>query len=120
MDKIVKFVQLQMRETIFPSFDTVYSMRSTKKPDGRKKNKSNAHTNNNFGPANVSRKINQLFNKVVEITRTFATLFKNCSFIDTIVLSVSTLCIEPFFVDNIEALQFACLELITTVCMTIS
>lgn len=118
MDKIVKFVQLQMRETIFPSFDSVYSMRSTKKPDGRKKNKSNAHANNNFGPANVSRKINQLFNKVVEITRTFATLFTHCSFIDTIVLSVSTLSIEPFFVDNIEPLQFACLELITTVGIT--
>lgn len=115
MDKIVKFTQLQMRETIFPSYDSVYSLRSTKKNDKSKKNKSHSHANNNFGPGNVSRKIQQLFNKLVEITRIFVTLFDKCAFVDTIVLAVSTLAIEPFFVDNIESLQFACLELITTV-----
>lgn len=103
-----------MRETIFPSYDSVYSLRSTKKTDSRKKNKSHSHANN-FGPGNVSRKVQQLFNKLVEITRIFVTLFDKCAFVDTIVLAVSTLAIEPFFVDNIESLQFACLELITTV-----
>ena len=113
MDKIVKFAQLQMRETIFPTFDPVFSLRSTKKPDGRKKNKTN-NVNNNHG-ANVSRKVQLLYNKLVELTRIFVTLFDKCTFIDTIVLAVSTLAVEPFFVDNIEAMQFACLELITTV-----
>lgn len=113
MDKIVKFAQLQMRETIFPTFDPVFSLRSTKKPDGRKKNKTN-NVNNNHG-VNVSRKVQLLYNKLVELTRIFVTLFDKCMFIDTIVLAVSTLAVEPFFVDNIEAMQFACLELITTV-----
>lgn len=113
MDKIVKFAQLQMRETVFPTFDPVFSLRSTKKTDGRKKNKNN-NVNNNHG-ANVSRKVQLLYNKLVELTRVFVTLFDKCTFIDTIVLAVSTLAVEPFFVDNIEAMQFACLELITTV-----
>ncbi|XP_055299107.1 nipped-B protein isoform X6 [Sitodiplosis mosellana] len=113
MDKIVKFAQLQMRETIFPTFDPVFSLRSTKKPDGRKKNK-NHNVNNNHG-VNVSRKVQLLYNKLVELTRIFVTLFDKCTFIDTIVLAVSTLAVEPFFVDNIEAMQFACLELITTI-----
>lgn len=113
MDKIVKFAQLQMRETIFPTFDPVFSLRSTKKTDSRKKNKTH-NMNNNHG-ANVSRKVQLLFNKLVELTRIFVTLFDKCTFIDTIVLAVSTLAVEPFFVDNIEAMQFACLELITTV-----
>lgn len=116
MDKIVKFTQLQMRETIFPCYDPVYSLKSTKKSDGRKKNKSHNNANNsNYAGGNVSRKVQQLFNKLVEITKIFVTLFDKCAFIDTIVLAVSTLAIEPFFVDNIESLQFACLELITTV-----
>lgn len=113
MDKIVKYAQLQMRETIFPTFDPVFSLRSTKKPDGRKKNKTQNVTNSHG--ANVSRKVQLLYNKLVELTRIFVTLFDKCTFIDTIVLAVSTLAVEPFFVDNIEAMQFACLELITTV-----
>lgn len=113
MDKIVKFAQLQMRETVFPTFDPVFSLRSTKKTDGRKKNKNN-NVNNNHG-VNVSRKVQLLYNKLVELTRVFVALFDKCTFIDTIVLAVSTLAVEPFFVDNIEAMQFACLELITTV-----
>lgn len=115
MDKIVKFAQLQMRETIFPTFDPVFSLRSTKKPDGRKKNKNHSSNLNNAHGANVSRKVQLLYNKLVELTRVFVTLLDKCTFIDTIVLAVSTLAVEPFFVDNIEAMQFACLELITTV-----
>lgn len=118
MDKIVKFAQLQMRETIFPSYDPVFSLRSTKKTDGRKKSKAQ-NVNNNYGAGNVSRKVQQLYNKLVDLTKVFVTLFDKCAFIDTIVLAVSTLAVEPFFVDNIEAMQFACLELITTVSETV-
>lgn len=111
MDKIVKFVQLQMRETIFPSYDPVFSLKSTKKPDkGKKKN-----SYGGSGGGGISRKIQMLYTKLVELTKIFVALFDNCTFIDTIVLAVSALAVEPFFVDNIEAMQFACLELVTTV-----
>lgn len=111
MDKIVKFVQLQMRETIFPSYDPVFSIKSTKKSD-KKKNK-----NSNASAGGLTRKVQSLFTKLVELTKIFVSLFGNCTFIDTIVLAVSTLAVEPFFVDNIETMQFACLELVTTVRM---
>lgn len=103
MDKIVKFVQFQMRETIFPSYDPVFSVKSMKKDNRKKKS------------AGISRKVQLLFNKLVELTKIFVTLFDKCQFVDTIVLAVSSLAVEPFFVDNIETLQFACLELVTTV-----
>lgn len=112
MDKIVKFVQLQMRETIFPSFDPVFSLKSTKKPDKGKKKHSYG---GGSGGGGISRKIQTLYTKLVELTKIFVSLFDNCAFIDTIVLAVSALAVEPFFVDNIEAMQFACLELVTTV-----
>lgn len=108
MDKIVKFVQFQMRETIFPSYDPVFSVKSMKKDNRKKKS------------AGISRKVQLLFNKLVELTKIFVTLFDKCQFVDTIVLAVSSLAVEPFFVDNIETLQFACLELVTTVSFTSS
>lgn len=103
MDKIVKFVQFQMRETIFPSYDPVFSVKSMKKDNRKKKS------------VGISRKVQLLFNKLVELTKIFVTLFDKCQFVDTIVLAVSSLAVEPFFVDNIETLQFACLELVTAV-----
>lgn len=109
MDKIVKFVQLQMRGTIFPSYDPVFNIVKNKK-DNRKKKSSGGGAS-----GGISRGIQMLFTKLVELTKIFVTLFDNCSFVDTIVLAVATLAVEPFFVDNIETLQFAALELVTTV-----
>lgn len=106
MDKIVKFVQFQMRETIFPTFDPVFSVnKNIKKTENRKKK---------VGDFQLQQ-VQKLYTKLVELTKIFGTLFDNCAFVDTIVLAVSTLAIEPFFVDNIETLQFACLELVTTI-----
>lgn len=103
MDKITKFVQVQLRETIFPSYDPVFTVKNTKKDKQKKKS------------GGLSRNVQLLYTKLVDLTKIFVTLFDNCAFVDTIVLAVSTLAVEPFFVDNIETLQFACLELITTV-----
>lgn len=112
MDKIVKFVQLQLRETIFPTYDPVFSLKSTKKADKKKKHSSGG---GHHGGSGATRKVQNLFTKLTELIKIFVTLFDNCAFIDTIVLAVSSLAVEPFFVDNIEAIQFACLELVTTV-----
>lgn len=107
MDKIVKFVQFQMRETVFPTYDPVFSVnKNIKKTENRKKK---------GGADHQRQSVHQLYTKLVELTKIFVTLFDNCTFVDTIVLAVSTLAIEPFFVDNIETLQFACLELVTTI-----
>uniref|UniRef100_A0A1I8MP61 Uncharacterized protein n=1 Tax=Musca domestica TaxID=7370 RepID=A0A1I8MP61_MUSDO len=103
---IIKFLQFQLRETIFPSYDSVYTVKSVKKSDNRKKSKyyHNQHRN-----------LQLLYSKVVELMKVFVMLFDKCIFVDTIVLPLSALSIEPFFVDNIETLQFVCLELVTTV-----
>ncbi|KAI8115866.1 Nipped-B protein [Lucilia cuprina] len=103
---IIKFIQFQLRETIFPSYDSVYTVKSMKKNDNRKKTKT--HQNHN-------RNLHLLYSKVVELMKVFVMLFDKCIFVDTIVLPLSTLAIEPFFVDNIDTLQFVCLELVTTI-----
>lgn len=105
---IIKFVQFQFRETIFPSYDPVYTVKNMKKINNRKK-KSSIHHHNH------TKRLLSLYSKTVDLMKVFVVLFDKCVFIDTIVLALSTLAIEPFFVDNIETLQFVCLELVTTV-----
>lgn len=103
---IIKFTQFQLRETIFPLHDPVYTAKSIKRTTHRKKIKSHQAQN---------RSMQLFYLKTVELLKVFVTLFDKCVFVDTIVLPLSTLAIEPFFVDNIETLQFVCLELVTTV-----
>lgn len=107
---IIKFMQFQLRETIFPSYDPVYTVKNMKKSSNRGRSK--AYQNH-------SRNLHLLYSKVVELMKVFVMLFDKCFFVDTIVLPLSTLAIEPFFVDNIDTLQFVCLELVTTVRKTV-
>ncbi|XP_033150568.1 nipped-B protein isoform X2 [Drosophila busckii] len=104
---IIKFAQFQLRETIFPLHDPVYTVhKSVKKTNQRKKTKSQQSHH---------RSLQLFYSKAVELLKVFVALFDKCIFVDTIVLPLSTLAIEPFFVDNIETLQFVCLELVTTI-----
>uniref|UniRef100_A0A336LQA0 Nipped-B protein n=1 Tax=Culicoides sonorensis TaxID=179676 RepID=A0A336LQA0_CULSO len=106
IDAIIKFVQFQLRETIFPSFDPVYTFETKKKVE-KKKNKSKA--------AYHQKEILQLYHKIVEIAKVLVQLYNKFHFVDTITIHASALGVEPFFVDNIETLQFVCLDLVTTI-----
>lgn len=108
IDTIIKFIQFQLRETIFPSYDPVYTVETKKKVDGKKKKVS---------PSSQiqKKKMTSLYTKIVEITKTLVILFNKFHFVDTIIIHASSLGVEPFFVDNIEALQFVCLDLVTSV-----
>lgn len=104
IDSIIKFVQFQLRETIFPSYDPVYTIETKKKLDKTKKKQSNQQ-----------KGITALYTKIVELTKLFVRLFNKFHFVDTIIIHASSLGVEPFFVDNIETLQFVCLDLVTSV-----
>lgn len=103
VDLIIKFVQFQLRETIFPSYDSVYTVETKKKNKSKKSQSSH------------QREISRLYAKIVELTKVIDCLLGRFQFEDTIVIHASALGIEPFFVDNIETLQFVCLDLVTTV-----
>lgn len=106
IDAIIKFVQFQLRETIFPSFDPVYTFETKKKME-KKKNKTKT--------ASHQKEISQLYHKIVEITKVLVQLYNKFHFVDTITIHASALGVEPFFVDNIETLQFVCLDLVTSI-----
>uniref|UniRef100_A0A182QZC9 Nipped-B protein n=1 Tax=Anopheles farauti TaxID=69004 RepID=A0A182QZC9_9DIPT len=114
IDAIIRFVQFQLRETIFPSYDPVYSVESKRKGGGGggggadAKKKKAAVTYQQKG-------ISMLYTKTVELSKQLVTMFESFHFVDTIVIHASSLGVEPFFVDNIETLQFVCLDLVTTI-----
>nr|XP_029727084.1 LOW QUALITY PROTEIN: nipped-B protein [Aedes albopictus] len=106
IDAIIKFVQFQLRETVFPSYDPVYSVETKKKTDGKKSKKM---------PSYQQKGLSVLYTKIVELGKQLVTMFEKFHFVDTIVIHASALGVEPFFVDNIETLQFVCLDLVTSI-----
>lgn len=106
IDTIIKFVQFQLRETIFPSYDPVYTIETKKKTEKAQNKKKQS---------NQQKGIVTLYTKIVELTKLFVRLFNKFHFVDTIIIHASSLGVEPFFVDNIETLQFVCLDLVTSV-----
>lgn len=106
IDTIIKFVQFQLRETIFPSYDPVYTIETKKKSEKAQNKKKQS---------NQQKGITTLYTKTVELTKLFVRLFNKFHFVDTIIIHASSLGVEPFFVDNIETLQFVCLDLVTSV-----
>lgn len=61
------------------------------------------------------KEISQLYHKIVELTKVLVQLYNKFNFVDTITIHASALGVEPFFVDNIETLQFVCLDLVTSI-----
>lgn len=106
IDTIIKFVQFQLRETIFPSYDPVYTIETKKKSEKAQNKKKQS---------NQQKGITALYTKIVELTKLLVRLFNKFHFVDTIIIHASSLGVEPFFVDNIETLQFVCLDLVTSV-----
>lgn len=106
IDTIIKFVQFQLRETIFPSYDPVYTIETKRKSEKAQSKKKQS---------NQQKGIVTLYTKIVELTKLFVRLFNKFHFVDTIIIHASSLGVEPFFVDNIETLQFVCLDLVTSV-----
>lgn len=109
LDAIIKFLQFQLRETIFPSFDPVYTVETKKKSSDDKKKKGKGS-----GGGHI-RGINTIYTKVVDLTKVLVSIIQKFQFVDTIVIHASSIGVEPFFVDNIDTLQFVCLDLVTTV-----
>lgn len=116
LDTIIKFLQFQLRETVFPSFDPVYTVVDTsKKTKGGASGGSSSGKKKSGKGGGHLRGINTIYTKVVDLTKVLVTIVQKFQFVDTIVIHASSIGVEPFFVDNIDTMQFVCLDLVTTV-----
>ncbi|XP_016839309.1 nipped-B-like protein [Nasonia vitripennis] len=112
IDRIILFVNYQLQNTIYPSYDPVYRIDSKNKTDnfnssGRKKR---SH-------AKEVREKNLLmvYSKLTELVGLLAELFNIQVLTDTSVLHASTLGVAPFFVENVSDLQLSALKLVTNI-----
>lgn len=103
MEKIVKFVDRQMRETIFPIFDRFFATEFVEKFEKLKS-------------INVAiDKISLLYEKLIAIIGIFERLFVQNAFTDPVLKGLLAVSVKSLFVDKIAAVQDVCIDLITTV-----
>jgi cohesin loading factor subunit SCC2 len=62
-----------------------------------------------------TKRIHRFYNRIREILNLFGELIKMSDLTDTIVITVSTVCIQCFFIDNINDLQLESMRLLTNV-----
>ncbi|CAG9855417.1 unnamed protein product [Phyllotreta striolata] len=104
IDRVVLYIRYHLHNTIFPSFDSTY-MLDNKKKDGRKKK--NNHV--------TEKGIVLLYTKISELVNLLAELLNIQVLTDTSVLHASSMGVSPFFAENVNELQLACLKLVTTI-----
>ncbi|CAH1960755.1 unnamed protein product [Acanthoscelides obtectus] len=104
IDRVVLYIKYQLHNTIFPSYDSTYRL-DNKKKDGRKKK--NTHVS--------ERGVQVLYTKISELVNLLAELLNFQVLTDTSVLHASSMGVSPFFVENVDELQLACLKLVTTI-----
>lgn len=103
MEKIVKFVDLQMRKTIFPIYDRFFAAEFVEKP--KKMESINIATD----------EISLLYEKLFAIIKIFKTLFVRNTFTDPVLKKLLAISVKSLFVDKIAAMQNASIDLVTTV-----
>lgn len=110
--KIVKFVQSHMRETIFPIHDRSYALKNSSGKNELRKWLAEGR--------NTIRRIEIIYEKLIRIIETFVRLFERYLFNDAIVFEIVAVSLKSLFVENIETMQYICVELITTVSLTMT
>lgn len=110
IERCVQFAKFQLSNTIYPTFDPVYSISGKGDYLTTSKQKRNKHKG-----GKSSRNILSLYNKIHEMVGMLADLLDIQTLTDTTVLQLSTMGVAPFFVENVSELQLSALRLVTKV-----
>ncbi|CAL4060266.1 unnamed protein product, partial [Meganyctiphanes norvegica] len=110
IERCVQFAKFQLSNTIYPTFDPVYSVTGRGDYLTTSKAKRNKHKG-----GSASRNLLSLYNKIHEMVGMLADLLDIQTLTDTTVLQLSTMGVAPFFVENVAELQLSALRLVTKV-----
>ena len=123
IEQIAVFVKLHLTETLFPHHDPVYKSASTRPGDAAagpvksKRKLANQFDTTHQGAGQTAavraKSIQHLHNRVKEILGLLASLVGQIDMTDTIVITLSSLSVACFFVENISDLQLEALRLLT-------
>lgn len=114
IEQIGIFQKLILNEIIFPHYDPVYKSSSDSKPMPKRKLFTQSHPNSNKSALNPKH-INHLYNRMREMLGFTSQLLTQVDLTDTIVITLTSLSVMCFFVENINDLQLETLKILTNI-----
>lgn len=118
IDQISSFIKIHLNETIFPHYDSVYKtaahIESGKNSNAKRKLIMNSSSGANF-LSKSSKHIQHFYNRMREILSLMGELVCQVDLTDTIIITLSSLSVMCFFVENINDLQLEALKILTNI-----
>lgn len=124
IEQIASFVKLQLTETIFPFYDSVYRQPTTstaaatasdsKASNSKRKlaNQFNAAASGSSS-AHRQKQMNYFYSRLREMLSLIGDLICQIDLTDTIVITLTSFSVMCFFVENINELQLEALKILT-------
>lgn len=124
IEQITIFIKINLTETIFPHYDPVYKTNTSsndqsKQPSSKRKLLNQFQTSNSTNSSSkhststTGKYINHFYNRMREILNLVSDLITQIDLTDTIVITLTSLSVMCFFVENINDLQLESLKIIT-------
>jgi cohesin loading factor subunit SCC2 len=126
IEQISLFSKLHLTTTIFPHYDSIYrsnNFDASKSAGNLKRTKLNFNASNggisSGGNTNPGQKIfkyiQHFYNRLREILNLIGDLIQIIDLTDTIIITLSSMCIMCFFVDNINEIQLEAMKILTNI-----
>ncbi|KAK4474435.1 hypothetical protein MN116_001591 [Schistosoma mekongi] len=111
IERTVHSVRFQLFNCIYPEFDPAYRVENTAKENQSSIKSRRARERDAQKPKSTIH----LYHKLVEIVSNLSKLVKMQRLTDSLVLTLSSVGVSVFFVENVSELQLAALELVTAI-----
>ncbi|CAH8574922.1 unnamed protein product [Schistosoma turkestanicum] len=111
IERTVHSVRFQLFNCIYPEFDPAYRVENTAKENQSSIKSRRARERDAQRPKSIIH----LYHKLVEIVSNLSKLVKMQRLTDSLVLTLSSVGVSVFFVENVSELQLAALELVTAI-----
>ena len=126
IEQIASFVKVNLTEVIFPHYDSVYkTQKADSKPTNAKRKlanqfgtssgSSNNSSNTGGGLLGKAKNMQNFYNGMREILSLLAELVCQIDLTDTIIITLSSVTIMCFFVENISDIQLISLRILTNI-----
>ncbi|TNN05143.1 Nipped-B-like protein [Schistosoma japonicum] len=111
IERVVHSVRFQLFNCIYPEFDAAYRVKNAAKENQNSIKSRRARERD----AQKPKSIIHLYHKLVEIVSNLSKLVKMQRLTDSLILTLSSIGVSVFFVENVNELQLAALELVTAI-----
>jgi cohesin loading factor subunit SCC2 len=119
VEQVTVFVKVQLNSNIFPHYDPVYktadSATNTNQSASSKRKLLNQFNSTGSSSSSANKYMHHLYNRMREILHLLSELVNQIDLTDTIIITLSSLSVMCFFVENINDLQLETLKILTNI-----